>query len=84
VLGLPRSTHVLLASKPIDMRNSIDGLMAVVRNDWKEDVFAGHLFAFVGRRGDKVKILSWDRGGFVLYYNQPSSHCASFNLMRGL
>ncbi|QSQ17462.1 IS66 family insertion sequence element accessory protein TnpB [Myxococcus landrumensis] len=27
-------------------------------------------FVFVSRRGDKVKILSWDAGGFVLTYKR--------------
>ena len=52
------------------MRNSIDGLAAIIRNEWKEDVYAGHLFVFVSRRGDRVKILTWDSGGFVLYYKR--------------
>ncbi|NTX16872.1 IS66 family insertion sequence element accessory protein TnpB [Myxococcus sp. CA056] len=43
------------------MRNSIDGLAAIVRAEWKESLYAGHLFVFVSRRGDKVKILSWER-----------------------
>jgi transposase len=33
-------------------------------------VFSGHLFAFTSRRGDRAKILCWDRGGFVLYYKR--------------
>ncbi|WP_095982143.1 IS66 family insertion sequence element accessory protein TnpB [Melittangium boletus] len=70
MLTLPSSVRILLASQPVDMRKSIDGLMALVRNEWGEDVYSGHLFVFVGRRGDKVKILTWDRGGFVLYYKR--------------
>lgn len=70
MLMLPRSVRILLAAERIDMRNSIDGLSMVVRSQWKEDVFAGNLFVFVGKRGDKVKILSWDSGGFVLYYKR--------------
>ena len=34
------------------------------------DLFAGHLFVFLGRRGDRCKILFWDRGGLVLYYKR--------------
>jgi transposase len=52
------------------MRKSIDGLMALVRCAWGEDVYSGHLFAFVSRRGDRVKILTFSRGGFVLYYKR--------------
>lgn len=42
-------------------------MMAIVREQWRQDVFSGHLFVFLGRRKDLVKILVWDRGGFVLY-----------------
>jgi transposase len=70
MLALPSSVGILLSAGPVDMRNSIDGLMAIVKNNWKENVFAGHLFAFVSKKGDKVKILTWERGGFVLYYKR--------------
>jgi transposase len=70
MLTLPSSVRIVLASQPVDMRKSIDGLMALVRNAWGQDVYSGHLFVFVSRRGDRVKILTWDRGGFVLYYKR--------------
>ncbi|RKH20211.1 transposase [Corallococcus sp. CA047B] len=37
---------------------------------WGEDVYSGHLFAFVSRRGDRIKVLMWSQGGFVLLYNR--------------
>ncbi|RKH02930.1 transposase [Corallococcus sp. CA053C] len=52
------------------MRKSIDGLMALVRTAWDDDVYSGHLFAFVSRRGDRIKVLTWSRGGFVLLYKR--------------
>lgn len=52
------------------MRNSIDGLAAIIRNEWKEDLYAGDLFIFVSRRGDRTKVLTWDNGGFVLFYKR--------------
>ncbi|XXF76365.1 IS66 family insertion sequence element accessory protein TnpB [Myxococcaceae bacterium GXIMD 01537] len=70
MLTLPASVRILLATGPVDMRKSIDGLMALVRTAWGEDVYSGHLFAFVSRRGDRVKILTFSRGGFVLYYKR--------------
>lgn len=69
-MTLPASVRVYLASEPVDMRRGHDGLMAMVRNQWGLDPFSGHLFVFVGKRRDRVKILLWERGGFVLYYKR--------------
>ena len=69
MLTLPRSVRIYMATGPVDLRKSIDGLgaLAEVRG---HDVYSGHLFVFVSRRGDRVKILAWDHGGFVLYYKR--------------
>jgi transposase len=34
------------------------------------DVYSGHLYVFSSRRGDRIRILTWDAGGFVLYYKR--------------
>lgn len=70
MLTLPPSVQIYLAAAPVDMRRGHDGLVAVVRNQWRIDPYGGHLFVFVGRRSDRCKILFWDRGGFVLYYKR--------------
>lgn len=70
MLTLPPSVRIWLASRPVDMRRGHDGLMAIVRNEWRQDPFSGHLFAFLGRRRDRVKILWWERGGMVLVYKR--------------
>lgn len=70
MLTLPSSVRILLATEPVDMRKSIDGLMGLVRTGWAEDVYSGHLFVFVSRRGDRVKVLTFSRGGFILYYKR--------------
>ena len=67
---LPPSVRVYLALDPVDMRAGHDGLAAIVRNAWKHDLYSGHLFVFTGKRGDRIKILFWDRGGFVVYYKR--------------
>jgi transposase len=70
VLTLPSAVRIVLATEPVDMRKSIDGLMALVRSSFGEDVYSGHLFVFVSRRGDRVKLLTFSRGGFILYYKR--------------
>jgi len=52
----------------------------VTRQIIKEDPLSGHLFVFVNRTGHRVKILFWDRTGFVIWYNYLSSHCTSSDL----
>ncbi len=69
MLTLPAAVRIYLATGPVDLRKSIDGLGAMV-SARGHDLFGGHLFAFTSRRGDRVKILCWDRGGFVLYYKR--------------
>jgi len=69
MLSLPASVRIYLATAPVDLRKSIDGLGALAGTRG-HDLFAGHLFVFTSRRGDRVKILCWDRGGFVLYYKR--------------
>lgn len=70
MLTLAPGTKVFLATDPVDLRRGHDGLCSLVKNTLGLDAFAGHLFVFVGRRGDRVKVLFWDRGGFVLYYKR--------------
>ncbi len=70
MLTLPPSVKIYLAVKPVDLRRGHDGLSKIVQGQWGLDVFAGHLFVFLGRRLDRCKILFWDRGGLVLYYKR--------------
>ena len=70
MITIPRSVRIFIGSTPIDMRKSIDGLMAIVQEELAEDAYSGHLFVFVSRRCNRVKILTWDQGGFVLIYKR--------------
>ena len=70
MLSLPPSVRIYLATAPADMRKGHDGLSALVKQELGQDVFSGHLFVFVSRKGNRIKILTWDHGGFVLYYKR--------------
>jgi transposase len=70
MLTLPPSVRIYLACAPVDLRKGFDGLMALVKQQWQKDVFSGHLFVFVSKKRERVKVLFWDRSGFVLYYKR--------------
>jgi transposase len=58
---------VYLCLEPVDFRLQINGLAARVQEDLALDVLSEHLFAFTNRRRDRVKVLYWERNGFVLW-----------------
>lgn len=70
MLTLPSSVRIFLATEPVDMRKSIDGLSGLVTTLLHQDPLSGYLFVFRGRRNDRVKILVWDRSGFWLLYKR--------------
>lgn len=53
-----------------DLRKSIDGLAAIVQEQFHLDPFSPSLFVFCNRKRDKIKILQWDHCGFWLYYRR--------------
>jgi transposase len=52
------------------MRKAIDGLAAIVQQNFRLDVFSGSLFLFCGKRCDRIKALLWEEDGFVLLYKR--------------
>ena len=66
MFGLSAAVRVYLAKEPADMRKSFDGLAALA-SALALDPLSGHLFVFVNRRRDRIKILYWDRDGLAVW-----------------
>ena len=69
-LDQAQGARIWLAAEAADMRCGFDRLAERVRAVIGQDPLAGHLFVFRSRRGDRLKILVWDRDGFVLWYKR--------------
>lgn len=73
MLTLAPNLRIYLCVQPTDMRKSFDGLCALVRNVFRADPLDGSLFLFVNRRGDRLKMLWWDRDGLAQFYKRLES-----------
>lgn len=67
MLSLPSNVKVYVAPGTTDMRKSFDALSGLVRTILEADPHSGHVFAFCGRRRDRVKLLFWDGTGLWLF-----------------
>ena len=56
-----------------DMRKSFDGLSRLVSVEMGQDLLGGDVFIFINRRRDCMKLLVWDRTGFVIWYKRLES-----------
>ena len=70
MLNLSELVRIYVCLAPTDMRKSFDTLATLVRDWLGYDPLSGHLFVFRSRRGDRVKLLWWDRDGLTLYYRR--------------
>ncbi len=61
---------VYLYMEAVDMRKSIDGLALIVESEMDLLPMAEALFVFCNRGRDKIKMLYWERNGFVLWYKR--------------
>lgn len=78
MIGLPSlraldaapGSRIWLAAEATDMRCGFDRLAQRVQAVIGQDPLSGHLFLFRSRNGNRLKILTWDRDGYVLWYKR--------------
>ena len=64
------SLSVYLYDQPVDMRKQMDGLAAIVEHEMTAPLYGKNLFVFLNKRRDKLKILCWEKNGFVVWYKR--------------
>ena len=67
MLSLPPSVRIFLATQPVDGRKGVDSLAAIIRSVFAHDPLTGHLYVFLSRRCDRVRIIYWDTNGFAMW-----------------
>src|SRR3954470_16524232 len=70
MLSWPPPVRIFLGAEPTDMRKGFDSLARLVESALTLDPLSGHLFVFRSRRGDRIKILYWDRDGYAMWYKR--------------
>jgi transposase len=70
MLTVSPAVRIYVAPGATDLRRSIDGLSALVRDQLHLEPLSGHLYLFRNRRGDRLKILLWDQSGFWVLYKR--------------
>ncbi len=64
------SARYFLYQEPTDMRKSFDGLCGLVTDKLGQNPMSGDLFIFVNKPRNRIKLLRWETGGFVLFYKR--------------
>ena len=70
MLTLPAAVRIYVAAEPTDLRRGFDGLAAATRSVIGADPLSGHVFVFHNRRRNRLKLLLWDRTGFLVVYKR--------------
>jgi len=64
------SGRYFLYREATDMRKSFDGLCGLVQSRLGKNPMSGDLFIFINKRRNRIKLLRWETGGFVLFYKR--------------
>ena len=70
MLTLLASVRIFVAAEPVDLRRGFDGLAAATRSLIDQDPLSGHVFCFLNRRRNRIKLLVWDRTGYLIVYKR--------------
>jgi transposase len=75
MLTLPPSVRIYFAVAPVDGRKGMDALACLAQTVLAQDPLSGHLFAFLNRRRDALRVPFWDRTGWMLVSKRLARGC---------
>lgn len=70
MLAIPGNARLFLYQQPISMRKSFEGLSAAIEQLFPGELLSGAFFIFINRTKDHMKVLFWDKDGFVIWYKR--------------
>lgn len=70
MLTIPGNARLFLYQRPVNMRKSFEGLSAIVDQLFPGEILSGAFFIFLNRRKDHMKVLFWDKDGFVIWFKR--------------
>lgn len=70
MIAIHSNVGIFVATVATDMRKGFDGLQGIVIGVLEQDPMSGHLFLFLNRRRDKLKVLYWDGDGLAIWYRR--------------
>ena len=70
MLTIPGNARLFLCQSPMTMKKSFEELCAAVEQLFPGELLTGALFIFLNRRKDHIKVLFWDKDGFVIWFKR--------------
>ena len=70
MFSLGDSNIYYLSRTATDMRKGFDALCGEVRRSMGRDPLSGEVFIFYNSSRTRLKLLHWERGGFVIYHKR--------------
>jgi len=73
MFALTSSNVFYMYRHPADMRKSFDSLCGIVQNELERNPCSGDVYIFINKPRNRIKLLHWERGGYLLYYKRLES-----------
>lgn len=70
MLAFGQTYPIYVALEPVDFRKGMDGLAAIVLQEFDLDPFSGAIFVFRSKWADRIKLIFWDGTGLILVHKR--------------